>query len=262
MVMRKILKYCFFDLFRSRWNYIYLGFFLAITSGFFTLGGGAEKVVISLMNISLVLVPLIASMFGIIYYYNSREFTELLLAQPIPRRKIFLGQYLGLGLSLNASFLIGVFVPFLLFGGFASGEGAQILVLMISGVALNFIFVALGFFIALKNENRIRGFGLTILSWLFFAVLYDGIFLILLIIFRDYPLENLSLSAIVLNPIDLARTLILLKLDISALFGYTGAVFEKFLGNLNGMLIASTLLLFWIMGPVFAFMRTAARKDF
>ena len=53
------------------------------------------------MNVILLLVPLIATMFGVMYYYNSREFTELLLAQPIPRRHIFIGQYLGIAGSLS-----------------------------------------------------------------------------------------------------------------------------------------------------------------
>lgn len=260
--MKKIFRYCFFDLFRSRWNYIYFGFFLILTSGFFTLGGGPDKVIISLMNVSLVLVPLIASMFGIIYSFNSREFTELLLAQPIPRKHIFLGQYFGVAVSLSFSFVAGVIIPFVLFGGFGQGILPQILVLLTAGVTLSFIFTAIAFLIALKNENRIRGFGLAILTWLFFAVLYDGLFLVLLILFKDYPLQNLSLAAIVLNPVDLARMLILLKLDISALFGYTGAVFEQFLGSVKGIVVALGFLALWVGVPTFGFLRVAARKDF
>lgn len=33
-----------------------------------------------------------------------------------------------------------------------------------------------------------------------------------------------------LNPIDLGRILVLLKMDVAALLGYTGAVFRQFLG--------------------------------
>ncbi len=34
-----------------------------------------------------------------------------------------------------------------------------------------------------------------------------------------------------LNPIDLSRILILLQLDVSAMMGYTGAVFKDFFGT-------------------------------
>lgn len=249
-------------MFRSRWNFIYFGFFLAITSGFFALGGGPEKVVISLMNISLVLVPLIAGMFSIVYYYNSREFTELLLAQPIPRKRIFLGQYLGVAVSLSLSFLIGTAVPFMAFGQVQVGQISQVLVLLTAGVALSFVFSALAFLIALRHDNKIKGFGLALLTWLFFAVLYDGLFLIALLIFKDYPLENFSLAAVALNPIDLARMLILLKLDISALFGYSGAVFEQLLGGIKGATVAVFFLLIWISLPTLGFLRMAQRRDF
>jgi Cu-processing system permease protein len=97
--MLKVLKYSFYDLIRSRWAFIYMAFYLVLTVSLLLISGNVSKVTISLMNVILMLVPLIASMFGIMYYYNSREFTELLLAQPIQRTAIFFGQYLGIALS-------------------------------------------------------------------------------------------------------------------------------------------------------------------
>lgn len=66
--------------------------------------------------------------------------------------------------------------------------------------------------------------------WLFLAVIYDGLFLISLIVFNEYPLDKFSLAATMFNPLD-SRILILLKLDISVLLGYTGAVFKDFFGT-------------------------------
>ena len=98
--------------------------------------------------------------------------------------------------------------------------------------------------------------------WLFCAVIYDGIVLLMLLFFRDYPLENVSLAASLLNPIDLSRMLILLKLDISALMGYTGAVFERFLGTNIGMISAALTLGLWIIVPAWCIRRLSLRKDF
>ncbi|MFZ2897098.1 MAG: ABC transporter permease [Saprospiraceae bacterium] len=260
--MTKILKYTLFDLLRSRWSLFYLGFFLLLTIVLLSFSGDVSKVIISLMNVVLILCPLIATLFGVMYAYNSREFTELLLAQPIRRTSIFAGQYLGLGFSLSGSLLIGVGLPFLFYGLFASAEIWNFAILIVNGVLLSFIFSGLAFLIALRNENRIKGFGLAILTWLFFAVIYDGIFLLLLIAFREYPLEGMALGLSLFNPIDLSRILILLKLDISALMGYSGAVFEKFLGTALGMTIAFSVLSAWIVLPGLAIKRVAGRKDF
>ncbi|MBK8563435.1 MAG: ABC transporter permease [Saprospiraceae bacterium] len=260
--MLKILKYSFYDLIRSRWTYSYGGFYLLFTLSLLWLSNDLSKVVISLMNVVLLLCPLIATMFGVMYYYNSREFTELLLAQPVRRTSIFLGQYLGVAGSLSASWIIGVGVPFALYGVFGSEQAGNFAMLLFVGVVLSFVFSAMAFFIALKNENRIKGFGLAILAWLFFAVIYDGLLLLSLSLLTEYPLEKFSLIASMLNPIDLSRILILLKLDVSALMGFTGAVFRKFLGTGLGMGVAFAVLGLWVVGPVMGIRRVAGRKDF
>ena len=260
--MLKILKYVSFDLLRSRWTYIYCSFFLLISLSLLFLSNDLSKVVISLMNIVLMIVPLIATMFGVMYYYNSREFIELLLAQPIKRNHIFLGQYIGIAGSLSISLIIGIGLPFILYGIFNSAEIWNFMILLITGVFLSFIFSAIALMIALKNENRIKGFGLAILIWLFLAVIYDGIFLLGLIWFNDYPIENFAIIGTVLNPIDLSRILILLKLDISALMGFTGAVFQKFFGTALGMTAAVSVLIAWIGLPVWRIKSISKTKDF
>jgi Cu-processing system permease protein len=214
------------------------------------------------MNVVLLLCPLIATIFGVMYYYNSREFIELLLAQPIKRTSIFFGQYLGVSSSLALSWLIGTGFPLLLYGIFWSPQSSNALILLLCGVLLSFIFSGMAFVIAMKNENRIKGFGLAILIWLFFAVIYDGIFLLSLSLLTEYPLERFSLIATIFNPIDLSRILIMLKLDISALMGFTGAVFRSFLGENLGILTAILLLIFWVLIPIWSIRKVARNKDF
>ena len=77
--MIKILKYSFYDLMRSRWSYVYFAFYLVLGFVLLFLNNDVNKAVITLMNIIIVLTPLIATVFGVMYYYNSKEFTELLL---------------------------------------------------------------------------------------------------------------------------------------------------------------------------------------
>lgn len=260
--MLKILKYSFYDLMRSRWSYVYFAFYLLLGIVLLFLNNDLPKAVITLMNVIIVLVPLIGTIFGVMYYYNSKEFTELLLAQPLKRSSIFLGQYLGVAISLSMSLILGLGLPFVFYGLFMSDAIWDFSLLLITGTFLTFIFTALAFNIALSNENKIKGFGYAILLWLFLAVIYDGLFLMSLILFEDYPLDKLSLFGTMLNPIDLSRTLILLKLDISALLGYTGAVFKKFFGTNFGLIISIIMLSIWVILPVFRIIHKAKKKDF
>jgi Cu-processing system permease protein len=260
--MLKILKYSFYDLMRSRWSYVYFLFYLLLGFVLLFLNNDVSKAVITLMNIIIVLTPLIGTIFGVMYYYNSTEFTELLLAQPINRNKIFMGQYIGISLSLTLSLVLGLGIPFMAYGLFKSSIIFDFSLLLVVGSFLNFIFVALAYNIALSTENKIKGFGYAILMWLFLAVIYDGIFLISLVFFNEYPLDKFSLIATMLNPIDLSRILILLKLDISALLGYTGAVFRKFFGTNIGMLFSMFALVFWVILPILRMNFKLKKKDF
>jgi Cu-processing system permease protein len=260
--MIKILKYSFYDLIRSRWSYVYFAFYLLLGVVLLFLNNDLSKAVITLMNVIIILVPLIGTIFGVMYYYNSKEFTELLLAQPIKRSSIFLGQYLGVALSLSMSLIIGLGLPFIFYGIFKSSAIWDFSLLLITGTFLTLIFTALAFNIALSNENKIKGFGYAILLWLFMAVIYDGIFLMSLIAFEEYPLDSFSLIGSMLNPIDLSRVLILLKLDISALLGYTGAIFQKFFGTSFGIIISTAVLMLWVIVPTFLIQRQSRKKDF
>ncbi|MDD7887946.1 ABC transporter permease [Flavivirga sp. 57AJ16] len=260
--MLKILKYSFFDLMRSRWSYVYFAFYLLLGIVLLFLNNDLSKAVITLMNVIIVLVPLIGTIFGVMYYYSSKEFTELLLAQPLKRPSIFLGQYLGVAISLSMSLILGLGIPFIAYGLLKSNTIWDFSLLLITGTFLTLIFTALAFNIALTNENKIKGFGYAILLWLFLAIIYDGLFLMSLVLFEDYPLDKLSLVGTMLNPIDLSRTLILLKLDISALLGYTGAIFKKFFGTNFGLIVSFIMLAVWVVLPVLRIVFKSKKKDF
>ena len=241
---------------------VYLLFFLIITGSILYMNGDLTKSIISMMNVILILIPLVATVFGAIYQYNSREFAELLLAQPIQRKSFFLGQYLGLSISLSSCFILGVGLPFIFWGVLTSEHLANFLVLLAVGFALGLIFSLLSYFMALRFENRIKGFGLALFIWLFMSIIYDGIFLIILLWFEAYPTEKLAIAFTLFNPIDLGRVLIMLFLDTSALMGYTGAVFYKFFGTWKGIIASAVSLAIWVILPVYFLIRYSNKKDF
>lgn len=255
----KILRYQVRDVLRSRWVAAYGVFFLLMTDGLFRFGGDGERVVLSLMNVVLLLVPLTAIMLGVMYLYSSREYIELILTQPIRRAELYLGLFGGLAAPLCAAFVLGVGVPFLYHG--AAGMGA-LPVLLGTGLLLTVTFSALAFAIALAAEDRVRGMGLALLAWMFFAVLYNGAVLLVMQVFADYPLEKLTIVMVTLNPIDLGRVLLLLNLDAAALMGFTGAVFQRFFGGATGQVVSVAALGLWLAVPLLIGHRTFARKNF
>lgn len=258
----KILKYEFHDIIRNKWVIIYTAFFFLVTEGLFRFGGDSAKVIVSLMNITLLVIPLMCVIFGTMYVYNAREFVELLLSQPIGRKSLFAGMYAGLAVPLAAGFAVGISIPFVIRGFGDTSHVAAAGTLLGSGIFLTFIFVALAFLVSLRNDDKGKGFGMAVLLWLFFAVIYDGLILLITLTLSDYPMEKPIIAMILFNPIDLARIVLILQFDISALMGYTGAMFQKFFGTPIGMVVSVTSLAVWTALPLFLGMRSFARKDF
>lgn len=257
----KVMKYELRDVARSRWLIAYTLFFIVVTDALLRFGGGGKSL-ISLMTITLFIIPLVALVFGTVYLDNAHEFIELLLAQPLTRRQLYGGLYLGLSIPLALAFLVGLAVPFTLHGLDDPALRASLAMLAVTGVVLTFVFTALAFVIAAWSDDRMRRMGAAIGVWLFVAVLYDGLVLILVMMFGDYPIERPMLGLMLANPIDLARVLLLLQFDMSALMGYTGAAFQQVFTGSPGILIAAAALTFWVAAPVLLGLRAFQKRDF
>ncbi|MBT8380343.1 MAG: ABC transporter permease [Ignavibacteria bacterium] len=260
-LMMKVLRYEIHNTIRSKWVILYTFFFFLLGYTLFSLSSDVNKAYISLMNIVLIVIPLVSLIFGAIYLYSSREFIEMMLSQPIDRKSLFTGIYFGTSIPLAAGYLIGIVTPFLIFGKVKEQtEGLMFLVLI--GIALTFVFTAISFLITVLQDDKAKGLGLIILIWLIFSVIYDGIMLFVVYYFEEYPLEKVMIALSVINPIDLGRILFLMKFNISALMGYTGAVFQSFFGSTLGVLLSAIGLLLWIAVPLFFSTKIFRKKDF
>jgi Cu-processing system permease protein len=258
-VAAKVVRYELSNVARSRWLLAYALFFAVVTDALVRFGGG-EKALLSLVNVVLLVVPLVALVFGTTYLYDARDFTELLLAQPVGRAQLFAGLYLGLALPLSIALVAGAGLPFLLHG-VPAGHLGTLATLLGTGAALTLVFVALAFLVAVKATDKVKGLGVAVGLWLALALLYDGAVLLAVALLADWPLERPMLGLMLANPVDLARVLLLLRFDVAALLGYTGAVFAQFFHG-AGSLVAAAALLAWIAAPVALGVRAFRRKDF
>jgi len=169
---------------------------------------------------------------------------------------IFLSEFLAICLALSAAYGVGVGIPVLVLGG---DIGA--LYLLASGLMLTWVFVALAFAASVSTRDKAKGIGMALLFWFYFSLIYDGFMLYFIYSFSDYPMEKVTLALISLNPVDLARMVILLKLDISALMGYTGAFLKSFFGTSLGIAYSLSLLLLWMLAPMLYALRRFLHKD-
>ena len=254
--MKKIIKYVMSDILQNRIVLVYTFFLLVTSLSVFSLEDSSSKGFLSLLNIILLIVPLVSIIFATIYVYNSAEFIELLVSQPLKRKSIWLSLFSGLAGSLAIAFFMGTGIPVLLYQ--PNGIGFMMIGI---GVLLTIIFVAIAMLAAVKTRDKAKGIGVAILLWLYFSILFDGLVLFLLFQFADYPLEKAMIGISALNPIDLSRILILLQLDVSAMMGYTGAIFKDFFGTGTGMVISLFVLLLWGVLPVWMATRKFNRKD-
>ncbi len=254
--MYKLSGYVLYDILRNKVILAYTLFLLVVSSSLFQLEENSSKAVLSLLSIVLIVVPLISMIFATIHYYNSYEFIEVMLSQPISRTAILLSEYAGVAMSLLSAFFIGAGIPILLFSLNETG-----LSLLFTGLALTLVFTSLAFLASVRARDKARGIGIALLVWFYFALIYDGLVLLILFSFSDYPLERLTLVLSALNPVDLGRILIMLKMDVSALMGYTGALYKEFFGSVAGILFAGGIMALWIAVPLWLAVRAFRKKD-
>lgn len=254
--MRKIIKYVIADILRNKIVLAYTVFLLAISMSVFNLEDNMPKGLLTLLNVILIIIPLVSIIFSTIYVYNSSEFIELLVSQPLKRKVIWISLFAGLASSLSIAFFVGAGIPILIYAPTSIG-----VVMLGMGLLLSIIFVAIAMLAGVMTRDKAKGIGISILLWLYFSLLFDAMVLFMLFQFQDYPLEKLMVAITAFNPIDLGRILILLKMDISALMGYTGAVFRNFFGTGLGFAIALAVMFLWVIVPVLISLRKFNKKD-
>lgn len=254
--MKKIIKYVIIDILRNKTMLIFTGVLLLLSFSIFNLEDNSSKGILSLLNIVLIVVPMVSMLFSCIYLYNSAEFIELLVSQPLQRKTIWLSLFSGLSLSFVACLLLALGLPILLYEATIVG-----VMLLLSAIVLAIIFVALSSLIVVKIRDKAKGIGMAIVIWLYFALIFDGFVLFILFQFADYPLEKVMITFSIFNPIDLSRIMMLLQMDVSALMGFTGAVFKEFYGTAIGMSVTAITMLLWIVFPYLISRYWFNRKD-
>ncbi len=254
--MKTIIKYILLDLLRNKTILVYTFILAVLAVSVLSMSGNSSKGLLSLLNISLLFVPIISILFAIIYFFNSVEFVELLLAQPVKRKTMLKAEYAGVAFALSIAYLLGVGLPVL-----SLNYSLASLTLIASGLFLTLIFTALALFIFVLFKDKTKGIGAAIITALFFTLLFDGLLLSIIYSFSEYPIEGPLLGLISLNPVDLGRILVLMQLDVAVMMGYSGALFKEFMGSALGSIYTAACMSFWIIVPLAISLKVFRKKD-
>lgn len=177
-VVATVLRHEWRSLLRNRGVLVFGLGTLALTEIVLRLTGSAPRAMSTLLNLVLLVVPLVTLMAGIISWHASREFNELLLAQPVRRTSLFTALYLALVLPLAVAFALGVLLPL---GWHRAVDAASVMLVLTtvgSGLALTFVFGGLALLIGIRVDDRLRGVMTGLMAWLVLTVGYDALVLI------------------------------------------------------------------------------------
>jgi Cu-processing system permease protein len=254
--MKRITRFVLTDILRNRIIIGYAVLMAVLSWTVFNMEDSGNKGVLTMLNTVLLVVPLVSILFSTIYIYNSAEFIELLLSQPVKRYQIWVSLFFGLSLSFVTAYIVAVGLPMFLFAPLRQAS-----LLLLTGCLVSVIFVAIAFLSAILSRDKAKGIGISILLWLYFALLFDGLVLFLIFQFADYPIEKPMVLLSATSPLDLARILNLLQIDASAMMGYTGAIFKDYFGTGTGFALALLVLVLWAALPFWLSLRIFKRKD-
>ena len=154
------------DVLKSKFIMIYTCLLFMMSMSVFNLEDNYTKGLLSLFNLILLTIPLVSIMYSTSYIYNSSEFVELLLSQPVKRSKIWISLFIGLVLAFVFAFMIGMGLPILMYAFSSVG-----IMMLITGLMISIIFVSLALFCSILMRDKAKGkfawfsYGVLSLGW-------------------------------------------------------------------------------------------------
>lgn len=255
----------------SRWLFLFSILFalVVLSLSFFGLAQSREvgfqgfaRVTLSLLNLSLFLVPLAALLLGVTSLSGGAESLSLLLAQPVARGDVLAGKFLGLGAALTVAQAVG-------FGGgglvvawnAGAAQAPAFFVLTLLSIALGWLSVSAALLLAAIWPDRLKAMSAALTLWLLMVVAYDLVVLGATAIFHGAPLQAVLLPALLINPVDLVRVLTTLAVGSGALLGPTSAVLVGFFGTAGGAALGLLVLLVETVAPLWIAARIIHARD-
>lgn len=223
---------------------------------------GAGAATDGLVQVALLLPPLIGLLLGAGSLARDREggLLSMVASQPLHRAQLALSAFLGSVLAVWAVVALGVGVGTLVLSMAATMADllglATVLVVTLATAAAS---VALGVAISALASSHHQATAAAAALWLLLAL---GLDLLLAGVAPGLRLGPAGLlAAVVVNPIEAARVLVLLLLDGAAALGPFGAYLIDRFGRSGTIGLLSGTLAFWTLAPLALAAIATTRRD-
>lgn len=195
----------------------YLGAVSAGQVGFMSL----DATVASLTTLAAFVIPLIGLLIAHDTIVGERESGTLLLllSYPLSRTQLATGKFLGHSAVLAVSTVIGFGVAAAVIWIMSPGSRTpnalnDIINLLVSASILGASFVGIACLISVISKEKARAAGLALLSWIAIVIIFDLVFLGVLVITGGNAIEQAIYPyLLLLNPVDVFRLVNLIGLN-------------------------------------------------
>lgn len=257
---------------RNRWTLVFATVFALLALGISHFGlltagmigiQGFTRTTVSLLNLVLYLVPLVALVSSVLAFHLEGGNQEMLFAQPVRRSEIVAGKLLGLFGTLVASTMAGFGLAGAIIGYRVGWEGVSRYLAFV-GLALlvGMVFQALGALVAGLWRGRTKAFGFALFVWFFFVLFYDLLVLGATFLLSEAVANRMLMLALFANPVSLTRVAGSIVLNGPEIFGAAGVVLVRFFGSGTTALVCLILaLVAWEAATAFATVRIFRRLD-
>jgi Cu-processing system permease protein len=221
---------------------------------------GFARTSASLMQLVLWIVPLLALLTGASVAVECLEI-PFIVSLPATRNDIVLARWGAWFVALGGAMLVGLGLAGLVIGLLAGGSDTWRYLRLI-GVAelLLAVTLAIGFWVGIRSQSRVRATTIAVVTWL---VLVVGTDLIAIGILSIVPNGHASwwLSVLLMaNPVDSARTLGVSLLQADLVTGAMGAALGRVLHG-TGVWALLVALFGWMIFPLIRSTRRFTRID-
>lgn len=257
---------------RGRMVPVFSALFTLLTVGIALAGLGASGVLVvqgftrtavSLLTLSLYLLPLLGLLLGAASFSGDDGSTEMLLAQPITRADVLLGRLLGLYTSLLIIAAAGFGLSGLMVLATTGMRGiGDFLGVAAGATAVGGVGLGAGVLIGVLARNRSTATGWALGVWFAAVVLYDLAAIALLQLTGTGDPGPVLVAILAFNPIDGVRAAALISLGADVLLGPTGAALELLFGRGGGTMYVLAALSLWIVLPPAVAALVYERRDF
>ena len=249
---------------RNRWlqSITILLFLLAL--GIAYLGGavagqigftGLSNTIVSLASLAVLVMPLIALLLSYDAIVGEDESGTLLLlsSYPITLWQLFMGKWLGRCAVLSSSIIIGFGCAALVLAMSTDVMWGELFlafsIFILSALLLGMSFLAIGMWVSSFSKTRGQAGAISLIIWLFAAVLFDLLLLGLLVGTQGHLNSSVLAGLLLINPTDVFRMInFSMFSDMQQHTGLMNLQQEMDFNLLHLLLAAVT----WVVLPLFA----------